>query len=122
MPGIELDTIRFGTNEAFIRAEEISNLDAIGEIIEEVVYNRPEEIFLIEGHTDAVGSDAYNLRLSEQRALAVKEALLDYFNIPAANLITIGYGERYLRIPTPYAEQENRRVSVRRVTPLLSQN
>nr|WP_306265226.1 OmpA family protein [Pararhizobium sp. IMCC3301] len=122
MPGIELDTIRFGTNEAFVRAEEISNLDAIGEIIEEVVYNRPEEIFLIEGHTDAVGSDAYNLRLSEQRALAVKEALLDYFNIPPANLITIGYGERYLRIPTPYAEQENRRVSVRRVTPLLSQN
>lgn len=122
MPGIELDTIRFGTDEAFIRAEEISNLDAIGEIIEEVVYNRPDEIFLIEGHTDAVGSDAYNLRLSEERALAVKEALLDYFNIPEENLITIGYGERYLRIPTPYAEQENRRVSVRRITPLLARN
>ncbi|WP_306261712.1 OmpA family protein [Pararhizobium sp. IMCC21322] len=122
MPGIELDTIRFGTNEAFIRAEEISNLDAIGEIIEEVVYSQPGEVFLIEGHTDAVGSDAYNYGLSEERALAVKEALLDYFNIPAESLVAIGYGERYLRIPTPLAEQENRRVSVRRITPLLSSN
>lgn len=122
MPGIELDTIRFGSNEAFIRAEEISNLDAIGEIIEEVVYSQPGEVFLIEGHTDAVGSDGYNYALSEERALAVREALLDYFNIPAESLVAIGYGERYLRIPTPFAEQENRRVSVRRITPLLSSN
>lgn len=122
MPGIELDTIRFGSNEAFIREEEISNLDAIGEIIEEVVYSQPGEVFLIEGHTDAVGSDGYNYALSEERALAVKEALLDYFNIPAESLVAIGYGERYLRLPTPFAEQENRRVSVRRITPLLSSN
>ncbi len=122
MPGIELDTIRFGTNEAFIRAEEISNLDTIGETIEEIVYSQPDEVFLIEGHTDAVGSDNYNYALSEERALGVKEALLDYFNIPAKNLVAIGYGERFLRIPTPYAEQENRRVSVRRITPLLSGN
>lgn len=122
MPGIELDTIRFGSNEAFIRAEEISNLDAIGEIIEEIVFSQPGEVFLIEGHTDAVGSDSYNFALSQERALGVKEALLDYFNIPAENLVAIGYGERYLRIPTPFSEQENRRVSVRRITPLLSSN
>lgn len=122
MPGIELDTIRFGTNEAFIRAEEIGNLDAIGETIEEIVYSQPDEVFLIEGHTDAVGSASYNYALSEERAVAVREALLDYFNIPARNLVAIGYGERYLRIPTPLAEQENRRVSVRRITPLLAGN
>lgn len=122
MPGIELDTIRFGSNEAFIRAEEISNLDAIGEIIEEIVYSQPGEVFLIEGHTDAVGSDGYNYALSQERALGVKDALLDYFNIPEGNLVAIGYGERYLRIPTPFSEQENRRVSVRRITPLLSSN
>lgn len=122
MPGIELDTIRFGTNEAFIRAEEIGNLDAIGETIEEIVYSQPDEVFLIEGHTDAVGSASYNYALSEERAMGVREALLDYFNIPARNLVAIGYGERYLRIPTPLAEQENRRVSVRRITPLLAGN
>lgn len=120
MPGIELDTIRFGSNEAFIRAEEVGNLDGIGEIIEQIVFNEPGEVFLIEGHTDAVGSDGYNYTLSAARAEGVREALLDYFNIPQQNLIAIGYGESYLRIPTPYAEQENRRVSVRRITPLLA--
>lgn len=120
MPGIELDTIRFGSNEAFIRAEEVGNLDGIGEIIEQIVFSQPDEVFLIEGHTDAVGSDGYNYTLSAARAEGVREALLDYFNIPAQNLVAIGYGESYLRIPTPYAEQENRRVSVRRITPLLA--
>ncbi|MEP0519860.1 MAG: OmpA family protein [Hyphomicrobiales bacterium] len=120
MPGIELDTIRFGTNEAFIRAEEVGNLDGIGEIIEQIVYSEPGEVFLIEGHTDAVGSDGYNYTLSAARAEGVREALLDYFNIPPQSLVAIGYGENYLRIPTPYAEQENRRVSVRRITPLLA--
>lgn len=120
MPGIELDTIRFGSNEAFIRAEEVGNLDGIGEIIEQIVFSQPGEVFLIEGHTDAVGSDGYNYTLSAARAEGVREALLDYFNIPAQNLVAIGYGESYLRIPTPYAEQENRRVSVRRITPLLA--
>lgn len=120
MPGIELDTIRFGTNEAYIRAEEVGNLDGIGEIIEQIVFSEPGEVFLIEGHTDAVGSDGYNFTLSAARAEGVREALLDYFNIPAQNLIAIGYGESYLRIPTPRAEQENRRVSVRRITPLLA--
>ena len=120
MPGIELDTIRFGTNEAFIRAEEIDNLDAIGEMIEQIVYARPEEVFVIEGHTDAVGSAEHNYGLSVARAEAARNALLDYFNIGPDNLVAIGYGERYLRIPTPRAEQENRRVSVRRITPLLT--
>lgn len=120
MPGIELDTIRFGTNEAFIRAEEVGNLDGIGEIIEQIVFSEPGEVFLIEGHTDAVGSDGYNYTLSAARAEGVREALLDYFNIPPQSLVAIGYGENYLRIPTPYAEQENRRVSVRRITPLLA--
>jgi outer membrane protein OmpA-like peptidoglycan-associated protein len=41
--------------------------------------------------------------------------------IPAKNLKTVGYGERYLKIPTAEAEQENRRVSVSRATALIGQ-
>ncbi|MBL8905530.1 MAG: OmpA family protein [Rhizobiales bacterium] len=119
MPGVEIDTIRFGFNEAFVREEEIDNLDRIAETIEKILAARPGEVFLIEGHTDAVGSDAYNLRLSRQRAQAVKDALTTYYVIPARNLETIGYGERYLKIPTDEPEQENRRVALRRVTPLV---
>ena len=80
----------------------------------------PEIRFRVYGHTDAVGSDAYNLGLSEKRAEAVRTALVEFFVIPPENLETIGYGEQFLKIPTEEEELENRRVSVRRITPLLS--
>ena len=119
MPAIELDTVRFGFDEAFVREEEIAKLERIGEILERVLAARPDEVFLIAGHTDAVGADQYNLELSRKRAAAVKNALTEYFVIAPDNLATVGYGERFLKIPTPDEEAENRRVSVRRVTPLL---
>jgi outer membrane protein OmpA-like peptidoglycan-associated protein len=122
MPAIEIDNVRFGFNESFVREEEVGNLDRIAEIMEKIIATRPSEIFMIEGHTDAVGGDDYNLKLSRERAAAIKKALTTYYVIPERNLKTVGYGERYLKIPTPEAEQENRRVSVRRVTPLLGLN
>jgi outer membrane protein OmpA-like peptidoglycan-associated protein len=121
LPGVEIDTIRFGFNEAFVREEEVQNLDRLGSIIERVVTAHPQELFVIEGHTDAVGSDQYNLKLSKQRAEAVRQILLEFYNIGEENLMTVGLGERYLKIPTPDPEQENRRVTVRRATPLLSE-
>lgn len=121
LPRVEIDSIRFGFNESFVREEEVENLDRVGEILERVLAAHPREIFLIEGHTDAVGSDAYNLVLSRQRAVAVKEALSEYFVIPPENLRTAGYGERFLKIPTAEEEQENRRVSVSRATELFGQ-
>lgn len=120
MPGIEIDTLNFDFGSAEVRPEEIEKLDEIGVVIESIVAERPDEVFLIEGHTDAVGSDAANDALSQQRALAVREALLDYFIIDPENLQTVGLGERYLRINTPDPEEENRRVTVRRITPLLA--
>jgi outer membrane protein OmpA-like peptidoglycan-associated protein len=121
LPGVEIDTIKFGFNEAFVREEEVQNLDRIGAIMERVVAAHPQELFVIEGHTDAVGSDDYNLKLSRQRAEAVRKILLEFYNIGEENLMTVGLGERYLKIPTPDPEQENRRVTVRRATPLLSE-
>lgn len=121
LPSVEIDTINFGFNESFVAEEEIADLDRIGTILERILANNPEEVFLIEGHTDAVGSDAYNLRLSLERARAVKAALIDYYAISPDNLSVVGLGERYLKIPTPEPEEENRRVTVRRVTPLLSE-
>jgi hypothetical protein len=46
--------------------------------------------------------------------------MVEYYLIPPENLVTAGLGERYLKIWTPYAEEENRRVSVRRITPLVT--
>jgi outer membrane protein OmpA-like peptidoglycan-associated protein len=121
LPRIEIDTVHFGFNEAFVRAEEVANLDRLGEIMERILGKHPREIFLIEGHTDAVGSDASNQALSRQRAAAIKKALTTYYVIPAENLKTVGYGERYLKIPTAEAEQENRRVSVSRGTAVFGE-
>ncbi len=121
LPRVEIDTVHFGFNEAFVRAEEVSNLDRLAEIMERILTAHPREVFLIEGHTDAVGSDAANLALSRQRAEAIKKALQTYYVIPGKNLKTVGYGERYLKIPTAEAEQENRRVSVSRATALIGQ-
>ncbi len=118
---IEIDTIRFGFNEAFVREEEIGSLDEIALVMEKVLRQHPRERFLVEGHTDAVGSDAYNLKLSKARAEAVKKALTTFYLIPSRNLETVGLGERYLKIPTAEAEAENRRVSISRATAVLGE-
>jgi outer membrane protein OmpA-like peptidoglycan-associated protein len=120
MPGIEIDTLNFDFGSAEVRPEEIDKLDEIGMVIENIVAERPDEVFLIEGHTDAVGSHEANDALSQRRAQAVVDALLDYFIIDPENLQTVGLGKRYLKINTPEAEEENRRVTVRRITPLLA--
>ncbi len=117
--GIDVDTINFGFNEYWIREEEVDELERMAVTIEKILALRPYEVFQIEGHTDAVGSDAYNIGLSQQRAIAVKEALTKFFVISANNLVTVGLGERYLKIPTLEPESENRRVTIRRITPIV---
>jgi outer membrane protein OmpA-like peptidoglycan-associated protein len=119
---IEIDTIRFGSNEGFVREEQLQSLDGIAAIIERIVKKYPNEVFLIEGHTDAPGSAVYNAKLSKLRAEAIKRALVSYYVIPARNLRTVGLGERFLKIPTSDAEPENRRVSISRITQLLGRN
>ncbi len=48
------------------------------------------------------------------------EALTNVFDIPPENLTTQGYGERYLKVNTQGPERENRRVAIRRITPLVA--
>ena len=82
-------------------------------------FGNPREVFLIEGFTDAVGSDVDNLSLSDRRAESVAIALTQHFGVPAENLATQGYGAQYLKVPTSGPERANRRVTVQRITPLL---
>ena len=72
------------------------------------------------GHTDAVGSDIDNLSLSDRRAESAAQLLTQQFQVPAENLTSQGYGEQYLKIPTDAAERQNRRVTIRNITPLLN--
>jgi len=70
--------------------------------------------FLIEGHTDAVGSAASNQVLSERRAESLKRVLVREFGVPPRALETIGYGEEFLLVPTQQENWRNRRVTLRR--------
>jgi outer membrane protein OmpA-like peptidoglycan-associated protein len=83
------------------------------------IEQNPAEVFLVEGHTDAVGPDIDNLTLSDRRAETVAAILAEHFQIPAENLTTQGYGEQYLKVNTQAAARQNRRVTLRRITPLL---
>lgn len=67
---------------------------------------------VLEGHTDSIGSDAYNQSLSERRAAAVKARLSQDYGIPAARIRSVGYGESrpIASNDTDEGRQRNRRV------------
>ena len=65
--------------------------------------------FVLEGHTDAVGSDVYDLELSERRARAVRRYLLEPYRIAPEHMTTIGKGERELLLPERPTAAQNRR-------------
>ena len=119
-PRVELDTVTFEFGSASIAESEIPRLQGVADAMERLLKKNPAETFLIEGHTDAVGSDVANLALSDRRAEAVADALTNVFGIPPENLATQGYGERYLKIKTEEPERLNRRVAIRRITPLVA--
>jgi tetratricopeptide (TPR) repeat protein len=68
--------------------------------------------FVIEGHTDGVGSDQFNLRLSQRRAEAVRQYLLNKFAIEGSRLTARGLGKTQLLDPTHPEDAVNRRVRV----------
>jgi outer membrane protein OmpA-like peptidoglycan-associated protein len=102
--------IEFDYDSATIAAKAAPQLIELG-----VALRSPQlqnAVLVIGGHTDAKGSDQYNQDLSQRRSEAVKDYLVNMFKIPAANLITAGYGKRDLKNKIdPYAA-ENRRVEI----------
>ncbi|WP_347337764.1 OmpA family protein [Undibacter mobilis] len=120
MPRVDLD-VHFPTGSWQITTDQIDQLAAIADGINRAIQKNPREVFMIEGHTDAVGAAEDNLSLSDRRAEAVAVALTEQFQVPPENLVTQGYGEQYLKVQTDGPSEENRRVAVRRITPLIDQ-
>ena len=119
VPEVTVNNINFESGSAAIRAEEAEELRALGLAMRAAIERNPGEVFLIEGHTDAVGSYAFNLALSDRRAESVALALTEYFDVPPENMVLQGYGESDLLIETQVSERANRRAAIRRITPLL---
>jgi OOP family OmpA-OmpF porin len=81
--------VEFDTNKADIKTKYVEDIDKLGTFLKEWPKAKGE----ISGHTDNVGSDKYNVGLSQRRAASVKKYLVEKFGIAAERLTTEGYGE-----------------------------
>jgi outer membrane protein OmpA-like peptidoglycan-associated protein len=122
MRRVDLDTVTFDFGAWRVHPDQYNRLERIARAIHRVIDRRPDEVFLIEGHTDAVGSEIDNLTLSDRRAEEVAIILTETFGVPFENLVTQGYGEEFLKVRTFRPERANRRVAVRRITPLMARD
>jgi len=122
MPSIDVNTINFDLGSWEIAPDQASKLQVIADGLNRAIQRNPREVFLIEGHTDATGNDTDNLSLSDRRAEAAAELLTQQFGVPAENLTSQGYGSQYLKEQTDGPSRINRRVTIRRITPLLNGN
>ena len=120
MPSIDVNTINFATGSWEIPPDQAAKLQAIADGLNRAIQQNPRAVYLIEGHTDAVGNDVDNLSLSDRRAQAAAELLTQQFGVPAENLTSQGYGEQYLKEQTDGPSAINRRVTIRNITPLLN--
>jgi outer membrane protein OmpA-like peptidoglycan-associated protein len=102
--------IQFDLNSARIRP---NSFQAIG-LMADALYHPYLQgyCFLIVGHTDATGSREYNLKLSQQRADAIQEALINPFGIHRTRIGAVGLGEEQLLNRSHPEAAENRRVQL----------
>ena len=119
-PSIEIHAINFEFGSDRIPRDQRWKVREIARAMRRMLRRDPYEVFLIEGHTDAVGSHYSNQLLSERRAAALKRALVRRFRLSPYALETAGFGEEHLLVPTPYEEWRNRRVTLRRVTDFIA--
>ena len=120
MPSVDVNSINFESGSWEIPPDQAAKLQVIADGLNRAIQRNPREVFLIEGHTDAVGSDVDNLSLSDRRAESAATLLTQQFQVPAENLTSQGYGEQYLKEQTDGPSRINRRVTIRRITPLLN--
>jgi OOP family OmpA-OmpF porin len=110
-PSVSL-SVEFATDSADLTPQARQTLDQLGGAL--ASSDLANFRFRIEGHTDTVGSPAYNKALSQRRAAAVATYLEQKFGITPARLEAVGYGVEGLLVPTPpqTANAQNRRVKV----------
>ena len=108
-PNIDLE-ITFDYNSANISTKSLPSVQALGKAL-----TNPDlkgSTFVVAGHTDAAGGEAYNQDLSERRADSIKRYLTGKYSIAAADLVTVGYGKSKLKDPANPLAELNRRVQV----------
>ncbi len=100
----------FDVNSATVHPGAYADLDRLARVL--VQY--PDTVIYIAGHTDSTGSESYNLTLSQRRAEAVRQLLIQR-GVSPSRIIATGYGESMPRAgnDTASGRQMNRRVEIR---------
>ena len=106
---LTIGDVLFATGKADLSSDALRSVDKLAEFLQA----HPNRNVLIEGHTDSVGSDEFNLTLSQKRADSVKEALTGK-GIGEERITAKGYGKKYpvASNDTVSGKQQNRRVEV----------
>lgn len=102
--------IHFDVDKAVVKPSEAVKLDELAAVFAKY----PENIVVLEGHTDSDGAEVYNQSLSEQRARAI-ETYLQQKSLNIASLSSVGYGEARPVVPNTSAgnKERNRRVEIK---------
>jgi outer membrane protein OmpA-like peptidoglycan-associated protein len=108
-PKIDLE-INFDYNSADISSKSLPSVQALGKAL--TTADLKGSTFIVAGHTDAAGGEAFNQELSERRADAIKRYLVDKYGIAGTDLVTVGYGKSKLKDPNQPLADVNRRVQV----------
>jgi outer membrane protein OmpA-like peptidoglycan-associated protein len=108
-PKIDLE-IQFDYNSADISRNSMPEVRELGKALSNA--SMRGSTFVVAGHTDSVGSEAYNQHLSERRADTIKRYLTEKYGINGADLVTVGYGESKPKDPNAPMDPANRRVQV----------
>jgi len=102
--------VPFKPNSAKLESDARITLDNLGQAMRD--QRLATFTFMIGGHTDAKGSDAANLTLSERRAAAVRSYLMSHYQIAGDRLTAKGFGRTELLDPDHPEDGVNRRVQI----------
>lgn len=109
--------VEFDFDQAVVKPSYHNDIEKVANFLKAY----PNTTAELEGHTDSIGTDEYNMELSKRRAKSVKNYLVEKFNIDAARLSAIGYGESQpvANNEKPEGRQRNRRVVASIVTTIM---
>jgi outer membrane protein OmpA-like peptidoglycan-associated protein len=108
-PKIDLE-IQFDYNSAEISRSSTQAVQELGKALSDASLRG--STFVVAGHTDAMGGEAYNQDLSERRADTIKRYLVEHYGLNGSNLVTVGYGKTRPKDPSAPMDAINRRVQV----------
>jgi OOP family OmpA-OmpF porin len=109
LPSIDLE-ILFEYNSASIQPNQVPSLISLSRDLSEIDFTRAQLVLM--GHTDGVGSAAYNRELSHRRAQTVARFLSEAAGIPIYRIRTSGMGFDYPKTPYDPTSAVNRRVQI----------